>query len=337
MRIFIWWLFVSLLASSCTFFQPTSFDTAEAIQADLAQVFTLNKEQLLARRTALLQQIELVAAVRQGSYASLPAQSKTLLEVGHNTYHFLEMVQASLLQTAKVPVAPDTTVPPAKRPYWRVYEAKLLNKKVVEDFLFQETQWAEKIVTDWQQLPKVYEQLIKQWSSNPLVHAARFPFQEHPQNQLYRWQDQTETPTALAERHFKDLPLVVVLTQLLQLETDILAQEVQLLRWLLNNSSKTYLLNDKFTVVAQSTTPIVPIGKPYQAKVNLMAYPSMGDVELRINGATVSTQGGLVEYETVPETAGEQIVAIEVLLTNPLTEEQERYTHNIVYEVLPTL
>jgi hypothetical protein len=120
----------------------------------------------------------------------------------------------------------------------------------------------------------------------------------------------------------------------LQLQADILAHEVQLLRWLLENISVNYLVNNQYTIVAQANEPVVPLGEAYQAKINLMAYPSQGAVELRINGKTVSTEGGLFTYKTTPTEAGTQTLAVEVLLQNLITKEKERYTHSISYEVL---
>jgi hypothetical protein len=332
MRFYSWccWL-VLFTVGSCG---SASFGEKEAIEADLARVFTLNKELLLERRAALLEQIELVAAARQGSYRPLMAQSKALLGVGYGCYNFMEQLQMELLQMAKLPVAPDSTVPPVQQPHWRTYETELMNKKIGDKLLFKKSDNAEKLVKDWQQLATDYEQLLQEWAKSPVVQAEHFPFEDQKYNQLYRWTNAPETPAQLAQTYFEEQPLVTTLTRLLQLQADILAHEVQLLRWLLENISVNYLVNNQYTIVAQANEPVVPLGEAYQAKINLMAYPSQGAVELRINGKTVSTEGGLFTYKTTPTEAGTQTLAVEVLLQNLITKEKERYTHSISYEVL---
>lgn len=333
MRYYYYWLLLILMGvNSCT---PVSFDEEQDVYADLAQVFTVNKQHLLDRRTTLLQQIELVATARQGDYFSLIAESKKLLAIGHSTAHLLQMTQADLLQAAKVPLAPDTLVPVAQQPYWRAYEAKLVNKKIGQQLLLEKTALGTQLIKSWQGLGVAYEELLSSWREQPTLLHVFVRFEDHPHNQLYRWAKETTPPAVLAQEHFGDLPLVILMTHLLQLETDILAQEVQLLSWLLENISRSYFMHEQFTVVAEAPTNVVLLGAPYQTKINLIAYTTEDPIEIRVNGETVSRKGGIANYETIPTTSGEQTLAIEVITSNPKTQKKEQYHHSISYHVLP--
>lgn len=327
-----YWLLLSLIIglSSCNF--NASFGSEEAIQADLVQVFASNKQQLLKKRALLLQQIELLAIARQGSYLPLISSSKKLLTIGQPTSHLLAMTQAELLQEAKLPPMPQQ---PSS--YWTEQEATLMNYSVGKKLLFGKGKLAQQIVEQWLALEQAYQALLEEWNQQPVVQAKQFPFEDHPYNQLFDWKDSSQNPEELAKATFKGLPLISSITKLLQLETDILTHEVQLLSWLLDNLSKTYLIQDKFTIVANPISSVVEVGEPYQATVQLLAYSSLGDLEIMVNGNPLPTEEGIAYYSTIPEQAGEQTLEIEVWVTNPANGKREQYKHTVSYQVLSAM
>lgn len=135
--------------------------------------------------------------------------------------------------------------------------------------------------------------------------------------------------------HFQNQPLAAVLLSLTCIQNNIRTSENAFLNFLAKQTSYGDLVYDNFLIYAYSHKPNLQLGETYEAEIGLGSYASKVLMEVIIDGDTLSAVDGIVQYSTRPKKVGQQKYTAKVILTNPLTREQEVFRREFGFKVIP--
>jgi hypothetical protein len=149
------------------------------------------------------------------------------------------------------------------------------------------------------------------------------------------YKSNANNPLTWAEFHFQNQPLAAVLLSLTCIQNNIRTSENTFLRLLAEQTSYGDLVYDKFLVFTQRVKSSIQLGETYRSEIALGTYASNAQIEITINGDTLNSVDGIVHYSTRSKKIGRQNYTVRVTVTNPLTAEQEVFSRDFHFEVIP--